>query len=163
MMKLWTLVPILFVVVVCSGGSKDVPLVDQGSPAQVVATKKGAPAKDAVPTTNEQEKFDDSVFKVPPYPGAEIMKFTSMEMSDNSSHSYNRHYKTMDSVDKVAEHYMTEGAKVGKIGDSMINKPGAPMRTVIIDISDKERLQVQVMNLMNDKSTDISVHLVTRK
>jgi hypothetical protein len=112
----------------------------------------------------EAEKFGDDVFKVKPYPGAEIVQYTSMEMDSDVSHSYNRHYKTMDSVDKVAEYFMAEGGKVGKLADTSItNKPGSPMRVVVVDFSTGEKVQVQAMNIPKDNSTDISVHLIVTK
>ena len=161
-MKVWIFVPLAVLVVGCSGGKKDTPVPDAGNPAPKSASNTAPePAEDG---PKEVEKFGDDVFKVPPYPGATIMKFTSLEMNSDLSHSFNRHYKTMDSVDKVAEHYMSEGVKVGKLADTGItNKPGALMRVVIIEFGPKEKLQVQVMNIPKDNSTDISAHLIQSK
>ncbi|MEI8283207.1 MAG: hypothetical protein WCG75_12440 [Armatimonadota bacterium] len=131
--------------------------------------EKKPPATERMPKSEssapkEVEKFGDDVFKVPPYPGAEIVQYSSIEMSDDIVHSYNRHYKTMDSVDKVAEHFMAEGAKAGKLADtSMTNKPGGLMRVVIVEFGSGEKLQVQAMNIPKDNSTDISVHLMQSK
>ncbi len=163
-MKLWILAPIFVLAMGCSGGTKDTPAPDKGNPGPDVAAKSKEPTKDDLAATKEQEKFNDSVFKVPPYPGAEIMKFTSIEMDSDVSHSFGRHYRTSDSVDKVAEFYMAEGAKVGKVDpDTMMNKPGALMRVVFVQIGPKEKLQVQAMNIPKGNYSDISVHLTTLK
>jgi hypothetical protein len=162
--KVLRLLPALFILLGCSGGSKDSAVPDRGFTAPKQEKASGDKPKAESDAPKEVDKFGDEVFKVPPYPGAEKVAYTSLEMNSDASHSYNRHYSSKDSVDKVAEYYMTEGAKIGKLADTAItNKPGAPMRVVLVEVGEKEKLQVQIMNLPKDNSTDISVHYITNK
>lgn len=157
------LVPFAVLVVGCSGGNRHEG-GDPTPPGTSETGEKGNAPKADTGAPAGSEKFADDIFKVPPYPGAKIMEFTSLEMDSDVSHSYNRHYNTKDSVDKVAEHFMTEGAKVGKLADTgRTNKPGALLRVVVVEFGPKEKLDVQVMNLPKDNSTDISVHLIKSK
>jgi hypothetical protein len=162
-MKYWIIVPMVVFAVGCSGGSKEAPGLESGNLQPKIKPTSNVPPKTDDGGPPEVEKFADSVFKIPSYPGAERIKYSSIEMTSSAAHSYNRHYKTMDSVDKVAEFYMAEGVKVGKLADTaMSNKPGSLMRVVLVELSSGEKLQMDAMNIPKGNYTDISLHLISR-
>ncbi|MBS1728697.1 MAG: hypothetical protein JST51_18425 [Armatimonadetes bacterium] len=180
-MKAWFLMPVALLVIGCSsssGTSSDTHTIGDAmssssdssgtkDAANMEADKtreKSMTGPDAASTSGEKKKFEDEVFKVPIYPGAKEAPYTRLTMDSDVSKSYNCTFQTSDDADKVADFYNAEGAKVGKVEHLPIgDKAGTGFRTVAIQVSEKERIQVQAIKNPKDGTTMFSLHYIITK
>ncbi|MBI1333040.1 MAG: hypothetical protein GC165_09185 [Armatimonadetes bacterium] len=179
-MKAWFLMPVALLVIGCSsssGTSSDTHTIGDAmssssdssgtkDAANMEADKtreKSMTGPDAASTSGEK-KFEDDVFKVPIYAGAKEMPYTRLMMDTDASKSYNCTFQSSDDPDKIADFYKTEAAKVGKVVDlSVGSKPGTGFRVVAADVTDNEKLQIQIMKNPKDGISAISMHYIITK
>ena len=112
----------------------------------------------------EAEKFGDDVFVVPPYPGAEHMPYTGIEMDAEKGHTYARHYSTPDDLDKVETFIKTEGGKLGKYSDptkGVFNEK--LIRNGIIELTGDKKFIFKLMRDEKGNKTDIMYNITVPK
>ncbi len=110
----------------------------------------------------EKLKFGDDVFKIPPYPGAKVMPYTSLEMPSDGTTSYHRKYTSTDDFDKIGTYLETEAAKVGKIEKTPMDK-GTDMKRVFVALDGGARLQFEAFHNKKDNNVIISAHYIGGK
>ncbi len=117
-MKLWVLSPILVIAMGCSGESKHI-IADPGIPGSELDVKSNEPAAKDTTGPKEVEKFSNSIFRIPIYPGSEKIEFTSLEMDTDVTHAYARTFSSKDGLDKVEAFIKDEGSKLGNHSNPM--------------------------------------------